>query len=782
VTIRSLLTPPPLALDPIPDRAIAATTMAAELGANESVDPTTLYTKQECIGGGSFGKVYKGLDRRTGHTVAIKVIDVENAEDEVDDIMGEIMILSGMNSPYVTKYFGSYLAGSDLWIVMEFCSGGSCADLMKPGAIAEAEIAVILKELLMGLSYLHDDHKLHRDIKAANILVSSTGQVKLADFGVSGQLSATMTKKNTFVGTPFWMAPEVIKQSGYDGKADIWSLGITALELANGEPPYADIHPMKVLFLIPKNPPPALQGNFSPAFKEFVDLCLRKDPRERPNAKQLLQTNFIRKAGKPARLQELIARYQDWKVRYPKEAAESDDEATPVKKKDPVNEDLWDFGTVRPVGGGRGPALAPMNDAGANARNVSPQRKSVPQQRAGYGDENEETVRKSPPPSPTKRLAPLQTYDSPSVSVRTAARIPLPASPDKKTAPTPLFPQPAPDIARKSPVPGLFSPPHNRGLVTPTKPQAPQQQRRQTPLQHTYDEFVQREIAADMRNVDVASQQRNPTPTRASVLPHMTIPEIPPFRGQSTSPSGVNAHSGQPPKPLQSPIRTQNAVPLPSQMQKPLPSLVGQQQLPPLTGQKPLPSTQQPFAPRSPDSILRPNSSSSNDPFGGPVISNWKSPSQQQQPAQSPSGTSPHATKPSPMSRGSVGRPKPTSNHPSLVHTPGSPTAPVEITALTGVVVPALEAALSRRTYHLNLKNKQESAQSLEDAQSFLERRRRRQECHERVARLVDEIKGKFEDLDRWDEKGEVGMGGEVTGFLEGFLEEVLVRVEPADD
>ena len=134
------------------------------------------------------------------------------------------------------------------------------------------------------------------------------------------------------------------------------------------------------------------------------------------------------------------------------------------------------------------------------------------------------------------------------------------------------------------------------------------------------------------------------------------------------------------------------------------------------------------------------------------------------------------------MSRGSFGRPKPTSNHPSLVQTPGSPTTPVEITALTGVVLPALEAALSRRSYHLNLKNKHDSAQSLEDAQGFIERRRRRQECHERVARLVNEIKGKFEDLDKWDEKGEVGMGGEVAGFLEGFLEEVLVRVEPADD
>jgi serine/threonine-protein kinase 24/25/MST4 len=134
------------------------------------------------------------------------------------------------------------------------------------------------------------------------------------------------------------------------------------------------------------------------------------------------------------------------------------------------------------------------------------------------------------------------------------------------------------------------------------------------------------------------------------------------------------------------------------------------------------------------------------------------------------------------MSRGSFGRPKPTSNHPSLVQTQGSPAAPVEITALSGVVIPALEAALSRRAYHLSVRNKQESARSLDDAQGFIERRRQRQECHEKVTRLVNEIKGKFEELDHWDEKGEVGMGGEVAGFLEGFLEEVLVRVEPADD
>jgi serine/threonine-protein kinase 24/25/MST4 len=129
------------------------------------VDPETLYTKQNCIGGGSFGKVYKGVDKRTGQAVAIKVIDVENAEDEVDDIIQEISILSELHSPYVTKYYGSYLKGSDLWIIMEFCAGGSCGDLMKPGLIPEDYICIIIRELLMGLEYLHGDNKLHRDIK-----------------------------------------------------------------------------------------------------------------------------------------------------------------------------------------------------------------------------------------------------------------------------------------------------------------------------------------------------------------------------------------------------------------------------------------------------------------------------------------------------------------------------------------------------------------------------------------------------------------------------------------
>ena len=250
---------------------------------------------------------------------------------------------------------------------MEYLGGGSCLDLvrlhtpclhtilksdqiqLREGPFTEAHIAIICREVLLGLDYLHREGKIHRDIKAANILLAHSGKVKLADFGVAAQLTNIKSQRNTFVGTPFWMAPEVIQQAGYDFKADIWSLGVTAMEMIHGEPPNASTHPMKALFLIPKAPAPRLEGNnYSRDFKDFIAACLVKDPDIRPTSTELLQHRFIRNAGSVETLRELVQRRnmrdsnQDGNSCH-KFYAESMNTFSQVEEKDD-----WVFDTVKP--------------------------------------------------------------------------------------------------------------------------------------------------------------------------------------------------------------------------------------------------------------------------------------------------------------------------------------------------------------------------------------------------------------------------------------------------
>ncbi|CAH1103838.1 unnamed protein product [Psylliodes chrysocephalus] len=259
------------------------------------------------LGEGSYGSVYKAFHKESGQVLAIKQVPVDT---DLQEIIKEISIMQQCDSTYVVKYYGSYFKNTDLWIVMEYCGAGSVSDIMRlrKKTLDEDEIATILCDTLKGLEYLHLRRKIHRDIKAGNILLNSEGHAKLADFGVAGQLTDTMAKRNTLIGTPFWMAPEVIQEIGYDCVADIWSLGITALEMAEGKPPYGDIHPMRAIFMIPTKPPPSFRepDKWSAEFIDFVSGCLVKNPEERASASDLLNHEFIKNAKPPTILNIMI--------------------------------------------------------------------------------------------------------------------------------------------------------------------------------------------------------------------------------------------------------------------------------------------------------------------------------------------------------------------------------------------------------------------------------------------------------------------------------------------
>ncbi|ORX83172.1 serine/threonine kinase 3 [Anaeromyces robustus] len=271
-------------------------------------NPDDLFTFIGKIGEGSYGSVYKAIHKRTSEIVSIKVVPIE---DDYNDIIKEINFMKSIICPQVVRFYGSFIKEDiELWIVMEYCAAGSVSDIMRlrKQTLTEEQIAVIIKSTLQGLVYMHSHMKIHRDIKAGNILLNAKGEAKLADFGVSGQLSDSTAKRNTVIGTPYWMAPEVIQENGYGVSADIWSLGITCIEMAQGHPPYNNIHPMRAIFVIPARPPPKLEHpeKFSEDFNNFIALCLVKKPEERMTATQLLDTPFMKKAQSEVILEGIV--------------------------------------------------------------------------------------------------------------------------------------------------------------------------------------------------------------------------------------------------------------------------------------------------------------------------------------------------------------------------------------------------------------------------------------------------------------------------------------------
>ncbi|XP_035277283.1 traf2 and NCK-interacting protein kinase-like isoform X10 [Anguilla anguilla] len=270
-------------------------------------DPAGIFELVELVGNGTYGQVYKGRHVKTGQLAAIKVMDV--AGDEEEEIKQEInMLKKYSHHPNIATYYGAFIKknppGIDdqLWLVMEFCGAGSVTDLIKNtkgNSLKEEWTAYICREILKGLTHLHHHKVIHRDIKGQNVLLTENAEVKLVDFGVSAQLDRTVGRRNTFIGTPYWMAPEVIAcdenpDATYDFKSDLWSLGITAIEMAEGAPPLCDMHPMRALFLIPRNPAPRLKSKkWSKKFQSFIDSCLVKNHGQRPSTEQLIKHPFI---------------------------------------------------------------------------------------------------------------------------------------------------------------------------------------------------------------------------------------------------------------------------------------------------------------------------------------------------------------------------------------------------------------------------------------------------------------------------------------------------------
>ncbi|KAJ2722160.1 Protein kinase [Coemansia sp. Benny D115] len=270
-------------------------------------DPKVLYSKVKKIGQGASGNVYMARSIRSGELVAIKQMDLEK-QPKKDLIINEILVMRESKHKNIVNFIDSFLHRGDLWVVMEYMEGGSLTDVVTNNLMTEGQIATVCRETLEGLEHLHSKGVIHRDIKSDNVLLSMNGDIKLTDFGFCAQLTESMAKRTTMVGTPYWMSPEVVMRKEYGPKVDVWSLGIMAIEMVEGEPPYLNENPLRALYLIATTGTPKIQNpeSLSPVFRDFLDQALEVSAEKRPNATELLRHPFLQKADPLRSLAPLI--------------------------------------------------------------------------------------------------------------------------------------------------------------------------------------------------------------------------------------------------------------------------------------------------------------------------------------------------------------------------------------------------------------------------------------------------------------------------------------------